>query len=856
MSIAALKGGPGYYLELSSLNYYSLGGEPPPLWAGTAAKEFGLSGVAEKEHVYRLCAGYDHEAGTRALVRNASNEPGKSKRERNPGHDLTFSAPKTVSLAWSLGDDEMRKAIERAQLSAVKQALAYLEDKAGFSRVGTDGQVLVKCPLLFALFEHGTSRALDPQLHTHALLINLTKHGDGRTTAVDSTYMYHFKMASGALYRAALAENMARLGFDIEQRQLGASLGFEISGMPKELVEEFSKRRAEIEEKLNLRAGSLDAASAKYAELIAKETRRTKDTEKARGELLEEWQAVGRAYGIDAAYLRNLLTPHRTLTPEERVERKEAIAREAVTALSEQHSHFNEVDFTKALAERAAGRISARDVRELVENKLRSTDLIPLDYMQTEHRNKNLKQYIDRKEMRFSTPAIRKMEQDLIGDVERVVRGKRSDIAPRFAEEAIAATLKGGIKLEDEQAKAVHYLTSGPGVRLMTGIAGTGKTTTLKTCLDAWRRDDPGRLIWGCAVSSKVVKDMRKGFGEGIECDTLQKTLWLLDVGKLKLDSKSVVIVDEAAMLGTRQLLKLVEHVKNAPGCRLVLAGDPKQLQSIDAGGAFKYLAQKDILGYARLEVIRRQKDEWAREAVSSIEKGDVREAIEAFIKNKRFHLAESRPEAMGRLVEQWKADGGVKAPENVLLLCSLNVEARELNLKAQAARILAGEVDPEKKLFANGVNFHVGDRLQFQKPSKPLGVVNADCGIVTGVDPERMRFTVRLDDGGREVTVDLKRFKPENIRLGYASTTHKAQGSTIPHVHVLLGGPLSDMHMGYVQISRSVVSSHLFCDKHTAGGPELADLIRTLSHERQKTLAQEIIDRNQPRPPGISMER
>src|SRR3954463_14147064 len=156
LSIAALKGGPGYSRDLTSLNYYTEGGEPLPLWAGTVAKELGLSGVAEKDHVYRLAAGFDHETGEEKLVRNAGKE------SRNPGHDLTFSAPKTVSLAWALGDDEMRKAIEQVQLKAVREALTYLEEKAGFARVGTDGQVLVKCPLLFALFEHGTSRALDP----------------------------------------------------------------------------------------------------------------------------------------------------------------------------------------------------------------------------------------------------------------------------------------------------------------------------------------------------------------------------------------------------------------------------------------------------------------------------------------------------------------------------------------------------------------------------------------------------------------------------------------------------------------------------------------------------------------------
>src|SRR5258708_2057477 len=105
------------------MNYYTLGGEPPPLWAGTAAKELGLSGVAEAEHVRRLCAGFDPETGTQRLVRNAGSE------DRNPGHDLTFSCPKSVSAAWALGDDNVRAAIQKAQLSAVKQATQYLEDK-------------------------------------------------------------------------------------------------------------------------------------------------------------------------------------------------------------------------------------------------------------------------------------------------------------------------------------------------------------------------------------------------------------------------------------------------------------------------------------------------------------------------------------------------------------------------------------------------------------------------------------------------------------------------------------------------------------------------------------------------------
>jgi ATP-dependent exoDNAse (exonuclease V) alpha subunit len=181
-----------------------------------------------------------------------------------------------------------------------------------------------------------------------------------------------------------------------------------------------------------------------------------------------------------------------------------------------------------------------------------------------------------------------------------------------------------------------------------------------------------------------------------------------------------------------------------------------------------------------------------------------------------------------------------------VFLLASLNTEVKDLNLRAQAARIEAKVVSEDKKMYANGVFFHEGDRIQFQKRSRPYGIENSDMGVVTKVDPKKQRITVKLDDGDREITIDLKKYSGDNLRLGYASTTHKAQGASIPHVHVLMGGSLSDLHMGYVQASRSQESTHLFVDKHSAGDPGLSDLIRSLAQERQKTMAHEILQRQQ----------
>jgi len=832
LSVASLTQGPGYYLELANINYYIEGGEPLPLWHGTAALELGLSGIAQREHVERLCNGFHHES-EKALVRNAGQE------SRNAGHDLTFSCPKSVSVAWATADTLMRKAIETQQLNAVRQALDFIESKAGFARVGSQGQQTVKTPLLFALFEHGTSRASDPQLHTHAICINLTVHLDGRTTAVDSTHLYHWKMAAGAIYRAALARGMQQIGFEVEQRRVGSSIGFELTAIPKSLAEEFSKRRAEIEEQLMIRAGSLDAASPKYAELLAKETRRTKDTEKPRMELLAEWQEVGKSYGVDHTFIQEQRIRHSFPSPADLEIRKEIIFVQAIDALSEHNAHWNEADLTKAVAERSAGLIDARDVQELIAIKLDSSELIRLGALTTDGKRQNPNRYIDRTEERYTTPEIQKLEREMLKDVSRILHNPANETDPDLVLKAVNIP---GKTLDEEQAHGVDWLCSGPAIRLMSGLAGTGKTYTLKTCHEVWTEE--GREVWGCAIAAAAANRLQEG--TGIESGTLDRLLVYLDAGRVELHSKSVVVLDEAGMVGTKHMARLVKHIADA-GSRLVLIGDAKQLQPVTAGGPFKYLS--DILGEAKLGNIRRQEEKWARDAVKDFEQGRSREAIEAYVEHGHFHIAQNRPQAMAQLVDQWKIDGGISQPDRVFMLASLNSEVRELNLRAQAERISAGLVNPEQKIHANGVNFYEGDRLQFQRNSKELGVSNSDSGTILSVEPSRNRLTVKLDQDGREIAVSLKRYSPENIRLGYASTTHKAQGASIPFVHVLIGGPLTDLHMGYVQASRSQKGTHLFCDKDSAG-PELNDLVRSLGRERQKTLAQEVIDQRQQKAP------
>ena len=460
---------------------------------------------------------------------------------------------------------------------------------------------------------------------------------------------------------------------------------------------------------------------------------------------------------------------------------------------------------------------------------------MPLGGLVTERRNSEENRYVDRTEMRFTSPEVLELERKMIRDVERIVKAPGGASPANLVEESIR---KASPALDREQAEAVRYLLTGAGIRLCSGLAGTGKTHMLNTCHEVWRKE--GREVLGCALAGAAAQ--RLGEKTGIACDTLDRTLHQLDSGRIVLTSRSVIVADEAGMIGTRQMARLIEHVAKAPeGTRLIMVGDSRQLQSIDSGGAFKYLAS--TLGETRLENVRRQREEWMREAVKDFERGKAAEAIREFRDRGHVHLAESGPAAMAALLEQWKKDGGIKNPAGVFLLAATNSEVREINLRAQAERIRAGEVDPERKIFANGVYIHEGDRIQFQKNSRVLGVTNSDTATVLRVDQARQRISVKLDKDERELTVNFARYSPQNLRLGFASTVHKCQGASLPKVHVLLGSSgLLDLHMGYVMASRSIESTHFFCDKSAAQKPELADLIKSLSRERQKTLAHELL--------------
>lgn len=842
LTVAPLASGQArYYLSLTSSSYYTEGPEPDGRWYGLGAKEFGLEGAVRAEDLTQLCEGYDPRDPSRH-VRNAGVSEGD--RIRKHGDDLCFSPPKSLSVLWMLASDDVRASIERAIHRAVRDALDYVQAECGWSRVGAQGQKIERVPLTFALFEHCSSRLGDPQLHVHAVCPNLTLRtnawGKEVVTAIDSTHFYFHQMTAGALFRASLAEYVRELGFSVER----VGFAFRIKGISEEICERFSQRRAEIEQGILEAAkfvGNLDsldarevlvAARGRMAEIVNLETRRGKK-EYTRAELFPIWRDIARSVGMDEHLVAKLVNQPKKLTPDQKFLLKEEIFRDALRAMTEEFSHFSEKDLVRKVAEEAQGKgLSARDVRELVDSKIAQKEVLRLGELVVHGKNEKRRDFRERSEARYTTEEILTLENSMLASAFRMA--KQSAAVPRRLVEQAIETKE---KFSAEQAEAVRHLVAGNGrIACMTGKAGTGKSTTLDGCRLAWEL--AGRRVIGCALAGVAADELHRS--SGIESDTLARTLFRLQNGHLELTPNHVVVLDEAAMVPTKLMAALIHQVERA-GAKLVLVGDADQLQSVGgAGGPFRSIAQR--IGQCVLSEIRRQRERWRRDTVEQFSRGEAKEALIAYATKGQLHVTETRDEALAGLVERWKSDRGVSNPKDVLLLASLNAEVRAINRMCQEERKQANQLG-ERKLFADGDFIYEGDRVMLGKNSRPLGVKNGFTGLVTGVDEESGRMKVMLDVDDREVVVSLEDYGAKSIKLGYASSVHKAQGRTIEYCHCLMGSHMDSLHLAYVQASRSRESTHLFLDRAHAG-PGMRDAIRTLSRARHKDLARDIIDR------------
>ncbi|MDZ7923058.1 MAG: AAA family ATPase [Marinagarivorans sp.] len=359
----------------------------------------------------------------------------------------------------------------------------------------------------------------------------------------------------------------------------------------------------------------------------------------------------------------------------------------------------------------------------------------------------------------------------------------------------------------------------------MLGYAGTGKSAMLGVARDVW--ESAGLNVRGAALAGIAAEGLENGSGIASRTIAALEHGWAH--GRDLLTARDVLVIDEAGMVGTRQMERVLSHAADV-GAKVVLVGDPQQLQSIEAGAAFRAIHERH--GGVEITQVRRQHEGWQQDATRHLATGRTGEAIAAYADKNMVHQAETREDARRDLVERWDRERQADPDASRIILTHTNAEVRDLNDAARAAMRNAGELGEERQVKTERGDrlFASGDRIMFLRNERSLEVKNGTLGTIEKVSEGQM--SVRTDDG-RSVSFNIKAYR--DLDHGYAATIHKAQGMTVDKAH-LLATPGMDRHGAYVAMSRHRDGMALHYGRDDFR--EQSRLVRTLSRERGKDMA------------------
>jgi hypothetical protein len=390
---------------------------------------------------------------------------------------------------------------------------------------------------------------------------------------------------------------------------------------------------------------------------------------------------------------------------------------------------------------------------------------------------------------------------------------------------AIDAAGSNGLVLGGEQKAALDHITGPRDLAIVTGYAGTGKSAMLSVAHDVWSR--AGYEVHGLALSGIAAENL--GSGSGIASRTIASIEHQWEQGRNLLTPNHVLVIDEAGMIGSRQMERVLSEAEKR-GAKVVLVGDPEQLQAIEAGAAFRSVAERH--GSVEITEVRRQHEDWQRDATRQLATGRTGEAILAYHEHDAAHAAGTRDEARDALIDRWDRDRIADPAASRIILTHTRDEVQVLNSVARDRLRAGGALGKDITITTERGprEFAAGDRIMFLKNERSLGVKNGTLGTVESISAVRM--AVQLDDG-RSVAFDIKDYA--QIDHGYTATIHKAQGMTVDRTHVL-ATPGMDSHSAYVALSRhrDRVDLHYGQDDFADQGT----LVRTLSRNRAKDMA------------------
>ncbi|MCW2599482.1 MAG: Ti-type conjugative transfer relaxase TraA [Frankiales bacterium] len=761
---------------------------------------------------------------------------------RLPGLDLTFSAPKSVSVLYGLAgsdgaagnadaQEQVAVMARDAHRVAVQAAIDYLELHCSTALRGhhrgddTDTRIATR-GLVAAAFEHRSSRCGDPQLHTHVVAANLLHAVDGKWNALDTREIYAQARTAGFVYQAVLRGELTRtLGVRWGEVRNGQA---EMTGLPPGLLRLFSKRRVQIEAQLDLlgldgsRAAQAATLATRPAKPLTSDPATLDETSTGERSLRQRWQDEAAAAGYPTDVLGRALEQ---ISTTERIRAAHAAAAVsgpvadqlgdtllAPTGLTQKKSTFDRKDLLRGVCEHlpAGTPISLTTLRALATRVLRDDRVVPLlgD--------------VAVKSRRYSTRELLLLENDAL-ELATASSQQGAAVVPTAVLQAAEQQAATAGLSQEQTVMLRQMLTSGAGVEVVVGSAGSGKTAALAVAAQAWR--DAGLEVRGtalAAIAARVLQD-----SAAIPSVSLQRLLNdTLDPSGSSTSTKDlpadgVLIVDEAGMVGTRTLHQLMT-LSQASNTKLVLVGDPKQLPEIDAGGLFATLAAR--LPAATLRGNQRQRQGWEQRALRELRDGDVLRAVSAYGRHDRLRITDTLGDLTTRILDDYEQAITEHAPEQVLLIASSRGDARRLNARLRERLLADGHLGPDELRIpltdhashAQGHandgrerGYRLGEQVLVTANDYQRGLLNGTRGTITQLDLAQEQLTVRLDDG-RHVQLESGYLRTGHLAHGYALTAHKAQGVTVD-VSLLWGTHALTRETGYVAMSRGRHANYLY---------------------------------------------
>lgn len=730
-------------------NYWKQGDTIQGEWHGKLAEDFGLSGAVGAEEFARLSEGQHPETGkqlvSHRVVHEYKNAEGKtiSPVEHRAGWDATFSAPKSISLTALVGGDDR---VREAHREAVNVALNELE-KYTQARIGGNNPAETTGKFAAAKFEHDTARPVEgyaaPQLHTHVVMFNMTERNNGKMRALQPHSLFESQQFATAVYQSHLTYKLRELGYEIEAGKSGAP---DVKGYTADYLEASSPRRQQIEEALS-RSGFAGPEAAQ----IAAHNTRDKKVILSPDQILAAHKQIATEFGNQAdrvvAEARERRKEQAQAKP---VSERQQQVREAVTFARDKSFEREAVIDERALyvdaLRRGMGEMTYPEVRASFEARIASGEFreVPLNANEAGRR--------------FTTAATIKAENEIV----QKVRDGQSRAPQIMGIESAVPLVDSRTHFNAAQKRVVEeLLTSYDRVQGLQGRAGSGKTSVLSLIREGAEQN--GYAVEGFAPTSRAAKQLRDA---GIKADTLQR---FLAGGGLQAAGdparKHLYMVDESSLASTHQMRDFLNKI--APQDKVLLIGDTRQHQGVDAGKPFEQL-QEAGMRTAQLDQIMRQKDAALLKAVEHLSNNETAVGIEMLAQQGRIRQIEDPQERVAAIAKEYAA-----RPENTLIVSPDNASRRAINQAVRQELQTLGVVDgkdhsmrvltPRNDMTGAdrewAARYQPGDVLHYVRGSKEHGIEARSYARVVTTNPTENLVTVRKEDG-QQVTYDPSRLR------------------------------------------------------------------------------------------------